>query len=131
MEWVLIIGSWFGAIITIFCYIPQTIKTVFTWSTHSLSKWFFILGFMSSCGWILGSVASFVVNGGFSQLDIAVLVANIFGFICNLVLIIYKMINIKRAKKLKLTEQDYCAKVYEEKLSNTKISKLIKIFDKL
>lgn len=130
LEIVSFVFSWLATIITIACYLPQTIKTMITKHTYSLSKWFFILGFLCSLAWIIGGIISIFVyldqNSSMSDallLSLPVIFTNVIGLISNLIVLIIKINNIKKAKKNNLTEEQFCTKFYNKKHS--------KIIDKL
>lgn len=126
------IWSWFGAIMTILCYLPQTVKTILTRNTVGLSRWFFILGFLCSVGWIMGSLFSGIANPTFDALSMAVLISNIIGLLCNFIIMLIKCVNAYQAKKSGITEQAYCEKQFQI-ISSKKIyiSKIMKFIDKL
>lgn len=126
------IWSWFGAIMTILCYLPQTVKTILTRNTVGLSRWFFILGFLCSVGWIMGSLFSGIANPTFDALSLAVLISNIIGLLCNFIIMWIKCLNVYRAKRAKLTEHIYCEQQFEIiRSKRAYIARIIKIIDKL
>lgn len=109
------IFGWIATIITVACYLPQTIKTIITKDTAALSKWFFILGFSSSLAWVIGGFVSIFVylDQGNSinealLISLPVIVTNIIGIISNLIVLVIKLKNIKKAKQENITEKEYC-----------------------
>lgn len=114
----LIIGI-FGSLTTIFAFIPQFIKTMITKDTSGLSLWFFIIALISSLFWLTTgslSIASPFING-FDEVTIPSAIAsglpsiitNIITLVTNSIILIIKINNMKKAKALNMSEQDYCA----------------------
>ena len=124
------IFGWITTIITIACYIPQAIKTAITKNTTGISKWFFIFGFSCSVAWVILGI-----SGIFSSLEqgsdisssllvnLPVVITNMIGLICQSIVLIYKIINVRNAKKNNMSETEYCNKFRKSK-TNKFIDKL-------
>lgn len=107
--------NWIATIITIACYLPQTIKTMICKQTSDLSKWFFIFSFGCSVAWIIGAFISLfnyieqsLPIGEILLLTLPVIVSNVIGLIASMIVLVIKLNNMSKAHKQNITEKQYC-----------------------
>lgn len=113
----------FGTITTITCFLPQGIKTFFSLDTSGLSKWFFISAIASSIFWLaIGSMTiaspAYFDSGDWSSAissGLPPIITNLITIVINSIVLFIKLRNIKNAKKMKLTENEYCNLIKKEK----------------
>lgn len=106
-----------GSLTTIFCFLPQSIKTFVTRDTSGLSKWFFIIANISSLFWI--SIGTLSILNSYDQgfgyeiglnAGLPSILTNVITIILNIITLVIKIQNIIRAKKENISEFDYCKK---------------------
>ena len=108
-----------GAFIAIFCYLPGAIKTLKYNDTRGISAIMFGLTVIGCSIWVVYSVLM-LVNAGITHGDWSAFVGGFASLISNLGLGLFgaiifskKIINLKRAKKEGLTENEWYKKHYE------------------
>lgn len=115
--------SMFGTVLAIFCYLPGVIKTFKYNDTRSISTLMFSLATFGCLVWI--AIGIFLIVG-YSQTngqknDLIFSLASGFGTLfsnlglgtCSLLILIKKINNILKAKKLKMSENEYYKKIIE------------------
>lgn len=125
----LLIFGILGALTTILCFVPQTIKTVISRDTSGLSKWFFIIALTSSFFWLcIGSLnivnantEGNIANGLYAGLPL--LITNVISVSLNVTTLFFKMQNIKKAAAQNLSEEEYCSIISKDRIRNSKLIK--------
>lgn len=115
--------SMFGTVLAIFCYLPGVIKTFKYNDTRSISTLMFSLATFGCLMWIVVSIFLII---GYSQTQdqkgdyifslasgLGTLFSNIGLGTCAFLILIKKINNIVKAKKLKMTEDEYYKKIIE------------------
>ncbi len=107
-----------GSLLTIVCFIPQGLKTLKTKDTSGISIIFPIAALISSFFWISGGVLAivhpFVFNGNGSSVanglvtGIPIILTNLVTSIVNVTITVIKLKNMSNAKKLNISEEEYC-----------------------
>ncbi len=116
------------SLITIINVIPQGLKTIWSRNTSGLSKYYFIFALVSCSLWLALGIFSictpFVLNE-YKDLDfktklvqglnagLASIITNTVGIIIYIIILFIKINNLKKAKKLNISEIDYCKQILE------------------
>ena len=106
----------FGALFATICYLPQALRVVKTNDTRSISKLMFVLT-STGCGlWIIIGIINmigwYLKNGGVLGVDsiaggVGTIVSNLGLLTCGVIIFAYKMRNIRCAKHLGISEDEY------------------------
>ena len=115
-----------GAITTITCFLPQGIKTFLTKDTSGLSKWFFISALISSAFWLTIGGMTIASPAYFNEGDWSSAIAsglpsvltNVFTVFINVGVLFIKLNNINKAKKMNISEAEYCNKIRKNRVQN-------------
>ncbi len=128
LTWAAFAFSLFGAAIAIFCYMPGAIKTLKCNDTRGISALMFGLTCFGCLIWVIYSVlmlSSFGVSGGVNSGNWTGFVGGFATLISNLglgsfggVILTKKIINMNKAKKEGLTEDQWYKKHYENNSNN-------------
>ncbi len=116
------------SIVTIGYCVPQGLKTVLSRDTSALSKWYFIFSIVSSTLWISLGVFAICTPFIMQEYDglsystkvaqglnagLASIITNTIGILIYVVILAIKISNQRKAKKLNMTEIDYCRQVLQ------------------
>jgi uncharacterized protein with PQ loop repeat len=109
--------GWSICAIWIIVAIPQATRVIMTKNTYSYSIYSVLALFGTAAAWFSFSICDeFVLK---TTAQFAYIVADTIVLTGNTILLIYKLININRAKKTKLTERAYYEKHIFPKLNHT------------
>ena len=106
----------FGALLATICYLPGALRVAKTNDTRSISKTMFILTSSGCILWIfigiINMIGWYLNNDGVLGVDsiaggVGTIVSNVGLLTCGLVIFGYKVRNMKHAKHLEITEDEY------------------------
>ncbi len=113
-----------GSLLTIACFVPQGIKTLKTKDTSGISLIFPIAALCSSVFWITSGVMIICNNNSNLASGLAggipIVLTNVVTSCINVVITIIKIKNVKNAKKMNLTEAEYCLQLTNQKQAAAK-----------
>lgn len=114
MDVLMTIIGYLGAIGIAIFSTPELIRCFKNKSTANVNVWLFaLLMFSSACLYISGFYQLAQTLSGPNpdvtkwSFSLAVAIANVFSFLVPLIILIYKLINHTKAKKLNMTEKEY------------------------
>ncbi len=113
-----------SSLITIVGWFPQAIKTFKTHDTSGISLAFYSLIYISSIFWIIYAFLALFIPGGDKATTIPsslpVLITNLVAIVLNTIILMIKIKNIMKAKKLNITEREYIDSLNDKNKSTEK-----------
>lgn len=86
------IVGYIAAILSVICFIPQAIRIIQTKDTNAISFWMYLLFLLSVIFWLIY---------GFMLSSLPIILKNIFAIILSGIILIFKIQNLLKSKKLK------------------------------
>lgn len=113
---------WFACATQLFLLGPDCVKILKTRNTCDEKTWKFLVWIFCSCSWIVYAI--FLLDETSIIEIIGLIVSEAFNIVCVVYMIVMKIINIKCAKKMHLSEEEWYAWYTKEKEKNKKTKKI-------